>query len=158
MDAWYTANTSPALKAMACDYTYQDNAGSPVAKNTIGAGIEFNFTGSNWLNGDPSATYYAYDAGYDRAVTKPGAVGSGAVFPLSITEANRYFAPPAGVANPDRSAYNVNNPTLTSRWLLRSPGDSAGLVSLVNTTGSISGRAPNGPNNGFRPALWVQFQ
>ena len=125
------------------DYGYQTETGDPIAKGTVGAGIEFDWTVSFSWNAA---------ANYQRAITLPaGQPGNGRVFPLSVSEVNRYL--PGAV----RQATNLAG--VSSAWWTRSPGvGNSSPIANVGTTGAFSGVSATFASRGFRPALWVSIE
>ena len=142
-------NVGRRLRAIALDYGYQTATGDPIAKGTLGAGIEYDWT-------DDAFTRNAA-ANYQRAITLPaGQPGNGHVFPLSISEANRYFTGNTGTGG--RQATNLAG--TSTGWWLRSPGSSTTVpvAEVAHAGGSIGFSAGNATTWGFRPALWVRIE
>jgi hypothetical protein len=91
-------------------------------------------------------------AGYSHPATSGTATanGSNAIFVLSISEANQYFA-----NNSSRIAAGVSDGTTKGPWLLRSPGSTGDSWPYVRDMGAIN-QVVYTTVFGYRPCLWVQ--
>jgi hypothetical protein len=131
MQTWYADNAGSDIKTRGLNYAYTNGA-----KGTVGAGIEYNWTGTyNW---DPNAKEA-------RALTVAnGPMGNGVAFALSISEVNTYFA-------------NQSERRANYRWWLRSPGrDSTHTVTEVHSNGKFHHEKADHTRY-VRPALWVSY-
>ena len=160
MNTWYAnpINVGTAIRNRAMSYEFQDNNGNSIPRqniaqatptNMITAGIEFDFSGNNWLT---HAQFNSLPSPILRGITRP-IEGTGEVFILSAAEVRFFF----GESFVNRRAYRAD--TLESViWSLRSSGtDDVHQMRTVALAGNFSSNlAFNSPLvSGHRPAMWV---
>ena len=163
MQNWFNSQAGGNIKALALDYAYQDANGQPVAKGTIGAGIEYDWNGSfpsksEWFHTMGAAN--SRHANERRAWTKPGDLstkGNGQVFALSISEANKYFQSTGNISKPGENNKGRRATGVAPFYWLRSPGNVSNVSSEIYESGEVEDYHPN-YQKGFRATVWIKYQ
>ena len=153
----------PTLRAMALDYEFQTESGTPIPRTSTapGAGIEVDRANDS-LNSPEGAV--SSNTNVQRGHTRPipNSNATAEPFVLSTSEANHYFS---GITGPQgRQTQQFNNTSSDASWWLRSPGhnastDGSGRHAFVNNGGNIifAFNATGAWNDeGLRPALWIR--
>jgi len=116
----------------------------------------------NNVDNDVRDTGGSFNASENGAAgwTSPGAAAAnapGALFVLSISELHQHAA---AVGTTDAARVARNTAGTVNNWWLRSPGNNASaFVALVITNGAvgITSATNTNPDNGTRPALWINL-
>jgi hypothetical protein len=92
------------------------------------------------------------------AGTAPATAFTSVVFPLSISEVNKYGDKAVGgTGTLNQVAMDIADGNTVRSWWLRSPGPSTSLYSSgIAGDGTITGYQTTDTTHGFRPALWIK--
>jgi len=138
------------FRARVANYEFQKHDGTPIERNAIGAGIEFDWQANNWQQVTGAGTCTLSNAqttqcNRRRAISRPlvGTKGNGEAFLLSTTEVALYFT--------------ADNRGANSAWTLRSPSsDILAQFRSVSANGEFGNTNTQFSNDTkMRPAVWI---
>ena len=131
MDEWYMNFVTGDLKAAACVPVLKYEADAPPP---------------DW------SAIWDLEHGLSQPGEPAGRKKAGIVFPLSISEVNRYIYDGEDV----ESRIATDTDGIARAWWLRSPGvSSGGPVADVRRNGNINSNGATSDARGFRPAMWI---